>query len=186
MRVDAGSGLADGARFVPSPNRNPRPPQTSVEALIVHCISLPPGEFGGDAVEKFFCNRLDAGGHPYYRAIAGMKVSAHFFLRRDGDVVQFVPVHECAWHAGESMCLGRSRVNDFSVGVELEGVAGGDFTDAQYGALAALSGALMRVFPGIRPRHIFAHSEIAPQRKSDPGDGFDWPRYRKMLARFAA
>ncbi len=186
MRIDVCSGLADGALFVPSPNRSPRPPQTSVEALIVHCISLPPGEFGGDAVEQFFCNRLDAGGHPYYRAIARMKVSAHFFLRRDGGAVQFVPVHECAWHAGESSCLGRGRVNDFSVGVELEGVAGGDFTDAQYGALAELSGALMRVFPGLRPQHIFAHSEIAPQRKSDPGDGFDWPRYRQMLGQFAA
>jgi AmpD protein len=142
---------------------------------VVHSISLPPGEYGGDAIERLFTNRLDPEAHPYFRDIAHLRVSSHFLVRRDGALVQFVPVARRAWHAGVSSWRGRSACNDFSVGIELEGTDDGAFEDAQYRVLAALLNSLP-------VRDIAAHSEVAPGRKTDPGAGFDWTRLLLDLA----
>ena len=145
----------------------------------MHSISLPPGEFGGDAIERLFTNRLDPAAHPYFREIAGLKVSSHFLIRRDGELVQFVPVGRRAWHAGVSSWRGRERCNDFSIGVELEGTDDGPFTDRQYERLASLISALKAKHP---LRDIAAHSDVAPGRKTDPGPQFDWPRVLAALS----
>ena len=146
---------------------------------MVHSISLPPGEYGGDAIERLFTNRLDPAAHPYFREIAGLRVSSHFLIRRDGELVQFVPPERRAWHAGVSSWRGRERCNDFSIGVELEGTDEGDFTDAQYLRLIELVQSLKAALP---LRDIAAHSDVAPGRKTDPGPRFDWPRLLKALA----
>jgi AmpD protein len=181
VKLEPATGLIAGARFVASPNQDARPRGAKVEALIVHCISLPPGRYGGRQVERFFLNRLDAGEHPYFRAIADLKVSAHFYIRRGGTPVQFVPTHRRAWHAGVSRCLGRERVNDFSIGVELEGTDDSPFTDAQYRTLGRLTRALVAAYPALNAQRLFGHSDIAPGRKSDPGPHFDWERYRRGI-----
>ncbi|HEX5338980.1 MAG TPA: 1,6-anhydro-N-acetylmuramyl-L-alanine amidase AmpD [Gallionella sp.] len=177
MRID-GQGLLVGGEFLPSPNCDERP-EGAIELLVIHSISLPPNEFGGDGVQRLFTNTLDANAHPYYQAIAGLRVSAHFFIRRDGTIVQFVPCLQRAWHAGVSSWQGRTRCNDFSVGVELEGSDFVPFTDAQYEALLALTHALRAAYP---LRGIAGHSDIAPQRKTDPGPHFDWLRYLSGLS----
>ncbi|HEX6265969.1 MAG TPA: 1,6-anhydro-N-acetylmuramyl-L-alanine amidase AmpD [Burkholderiales bacterium] len=164
-------------RVVRSPNQDRRPPGTEVTLAVIHCISLPPGEYGGDAIERLFTNRLDPGAHPYFREIHAMRVSAHFLIRREGELVQFVPVARRAWHAGVSCWRGRSRCNDFSVGIELEGTEDSPFEDAQYDALVELLGKL-------RLSEVAAHSDIAPGRKRDPGARFDWPRLLAALARY--
>ena len=166
-------------RLVDSPNQDERPPGTSITLAVIHSISLPPGQFGGDAIERLFTNRLDPAAHPYFAQIAHLEVSSHFLVRRDGELVQFVPVERRAWHAGASSWRGRGRCNDFSVGIELEGTDDGPFTDAQYARLAALIGHLRRTHP---LRDIAAHSDIAPGRKTDPGAAFDWPRLLASLA----
>jgi AmpD protein len=165
-------------RVVRSPNHDARPRGTKITLLVVHSISLPPGKFGGDAIERLFTNRLDPSAHPYFRRLAGLKVSAHFLIRRNGELVQFVAVKRRAWHAGVSSWRGRSRCNDFSVGVELEGTDDGPFTHAQYARLARLVRRLKSTLP---LREIAAHSDIAPGRKTDPGPGFDWPRLLASL-----
>jgi AmpD protein len=152
-----------------------------VDALVIHAISLPAGEYGGVDVESLFRGTLDCTRRADYESLTGLRVSAHFFIRRDGRIVQFVPVHRRAWHAGVSRLGGRERCNDFSVGVELEGCDDDAFTDAQYAALAALTRALRAAFPAIRAETIVGHSEIAPDRKTDPGPHFDWARYRADL-----
>lgn len=172
MRIDA-RGLLAGGEYVPSPNCDPRPPG-GIELLVIHNISLPPGQFGGDGVRRLFTNTLDIDAHPYYRTIAELKVSAHFFVRREGQVVQFVSCLDRAWHAGLSRWQGRERCNDFSVGIELEGTDESPYTDAQYEALHVLTMALRAAYPICG---IAGHSDIAPQRKTDPGPGFDWMRY---------
>lgn len=181
MKLDPINGLLAEARYAPSPNCDIRPPQAVVAALIVHAISLPPGHFGGDAIEQFFQNRLPAGGHPYFAAIARLKVSAHFLIRRDGELIQFVPTTHRAWHAGQSSCLGRPRVNDFSIGVELEGCDDRHFDAPQYAVLADLTRALMAAYPAITRERLFGHSDIAPGRKTDPGPCFDWQCYRALI-----
>lgn len=182
MQVDAISGMVQGARFVPSPNCDARPNAGSPEVLIIHAISLPPNEFGGPGVEQLFCNSLNSAEHPYYQQIHGLRVSAHLFIRRDGELVQFVPLHLRAWHAGQSECEGRTRVNDFSIGVELEGCDEVPFADAQYNVLSELTRHLMRAYRDITPARIYGHSDISPGRKTDPGPCFDWQRYRASLA----
>ena len=177
-RLDA-DGLIAGARFVPSPNHDERPPGTRIRLLVVHSISLPPGKFGGDAVERLFTNRLEHGEHPYFAQIAGLRVSAHFFIRRSGELVQFVPVDRRAWHAGVSCWQGAERCNDFSIGVELEGCDWKPFTARQYGALNRLTEALRQALP---LEAVAGHSEIAPGRKTDPGPRFDWSRYAAAAA----
>ena len=173
-------GLLAGVRYVASPNCDERPPGAAVTLLVLHSISLPPGQFGGDAVERFFTNRLDPSAHPYFAGIAELRVSAHFLLRRDGALIQFVPVHRRAWHAGASAWRGRERCNDFSVGVELEGTDDTAYSGTQYLRLAALTRALCATLP---IREVAAHSDVAPQRKTDPGARFEWLRFLAELAR---
>jgi AmpD protein len=171
-------GWLAGVRRVESPNCDDRPAGTEISLLVVHSISLPPGEYGGDSIERLFTNRLDPEAHPYFREVAGMKVSAHFLIRRDGRLVQFVPVYRRAWHAGASSWRGRSACNDFSIGVELEGRDGGPFEEAQYGALEELTARLRGALP---LRDIAGHSDVAPGRKTDPGPGFAWDRVLRPL-----
>ncbi|MDA8128109.1 MAG: 1,6-anhydro-N-acetylmuramyl-L-alanine amidase AmpD [Betaproteobacteria bacterium] len=167
------SGWLHGARRMPSPNCDDRPAGMAIELVVIHSISLPPGEFGGDAVSELFTNRLDWDAHPYFQSIRGLEVSAHFFIRRDGSLIQFVPCARRAWHAGKSSWLGRERCNDFSVGIELEGADDQPFTDAQYAALIPLLAALKAAYP---IRAVVGHSDIAPGRKTDPGPHFAWQR----------
>ena len=171
-------GLAAGVRYVRSPNCDERPAGCAIDLLVIHHISLPPGEFGGPGIVDLFTNRLDPDGHPFYASVAGARVSAHFLIRRDGGLIQFVPCGKRAWHAGESSWKGRSRCNDFSIGVELEGTGEVPFTGAQYRRLAALTRSLRARYP---IADVAGHSDIAPGRKSDPGPTFDWARYRGML-----
>jgi len=167
-------------RIVDSPNQDARPPGVEISLVVIHSISLPPGQFGGDAIERLFTNRLDAAAHPYFESIAHLRVSSHFLVRRDGALVRFVPVERRAWHAGASSWRGRSRCNDFSVGIELEGSDDSPFADPQYAALARL---LMDLQTRLPLRDIVGHSDIAPGRKTDPGPQFDWPRLLAALAR---
>lgn len=176
------AGLLPAASYIPSPNCDDRPEGAVVDLLVVHNISLPPGQFGGPGIIDLFTNRLDPDAHPYYRQIADAKVSSHFLVRRDGEVVQFVPCARRAWHAGQSEWRGRNRCNDFSVGVELEGADDRPFADFQYAALARLARALLNAYP---IRDYVGHSDIAVPagRKTDPGPHFEWTRFRSMLER---
>ncbi len=169
--LDCAEGRLDGARFVASPNCDDRPGGIKISLLVVHAISLPPGQFGSDAIEAFFTNSLDPDAHPYFREIADMKVSAHFLIRRTGEALQFVSCTRRAWHAGTSVWNGRERCNDFSIGIELEGCDQQNFELAQYETLNRLVAALHQRYP---IEAIAAHSDIAPGRKSDPGPCFDW------------
>lgn len=173
-------GWLDAAEHRPSPNFNARPSGCAVDLLVIHNISLPPAQFGGSAIEEFFLNRLDWSSHPYFKTIRGVEVSAHFLLRRDGRIVQFVSCDDRAWHAGQSSFEGRGNCNDFSIGIELEGTDTIPFTDAQYLALAQLTDVLMAAYPGLRKDRIVGHSDIAPGRKTDPGPAFDWVRYLEL------
>lgn len=172
-------GWLEGARRLPSPNFGPRPAQACIDLVVVHSISLPPGEYGGDAVQALFTNTLDWDAHPYYQQIRGLEVSAHFYIRRDGTLWQFVSCDERAWHAGRSSWRGRENCNDDSIGVELEGLEGETFEPAQYEALARLCQALARRYP---IAHIAGHEHVAPGRKQDPGPGFDWARLQTLSA----
>lgn len=173
------AGLLRGGHFIASPNFDERPAGAAIDLLVVHGISLPPGEFGGPGVIQLFTNSLDHEEHPYYAQLRGMQVSAHFFIRRGGEVIQFVPCSKRAWHAGASTWCGRERCNDYSIGVELEGTDELPYEEAQYCALAALSVALQQRYA---IRDIVGHSDIAPGRKTDPGAAFDWRHFRKLLA----
>ena len=166
-------------RVVESPNCDDRPDGVEVSLVVLHSISLPPGEYGGDSIERLFTNGLDPAAHPYFAEIRGLRVSSHFLVRRDGELIQFVPVERRAWHAGASSWRGRSRCNDFSVGIELEGTEEDAFTEAQYRALAVLLKDLQKKLP---IRDVAAHSDVAPGRKTDPGARFDWARLLTDLA----
>ena len=166
------------ARRQPSPNFGPRPSGAQVDLIVLHSISLPPGQFGGPQVLELFANRLDWDAHPYFQQIRGLQVSAHFYIRRDGQLWQFVSCDDRAWHAGASRHLGRENCNDYSVGIELEGIEGGPFECAQYESLASLCAALAGRYP---IAHAAGHEHIAPGRKRDPGPGFDWPRLQRAL-----
>ena len=173
------AGYATAARQVPSPNQDERPAGTAISLVVVHGISLPPGRFRGDGIERLFTNRLDPLAHPYFATVVALRVSAHFLIRRDGRMVQFVACAQRAWHAGESAWCGRSRCNDFSVGIELEGADDVPYDPRQYTMLARLVRALRRRYP---IEDVVGHSDIAPGRKTDPGAAFDWPRLRRLLA----
>lgn len=175
-------GWLDGVRRVPSPHFGARPEGAVIDLLVIHNISLPPGEFGGPWVEQLFCGQLDPMAHPYFAAVAGNPVSAHLFIRRDGETVQFVDLWQRAWHAGRSCWQGRLECNDYGIGIELEGTDDTPFTAAQYRCLARLTGQILRRFPAITPERIVGHSDVAPGRKTDPGPAFDWTRYRRLLA----
>ena len=160
------------ARRADSPNFGPRPEGVQPDLIVVHSISLPPGRYGGDEVQQLFSNTLDWDAHPYFQTLRGLKVSAHFYVRRGGELWQFVSCDQRAWHAGTSHHQGRENCNDFSIGIELEGLEGQSFEPAQYEALSSLSAAIAQAYP---IQHVAGHEHIAPGRKQDPGPGFDWP-----------
>lgn len=174
-------GTLRGVRQVPSPNCNQRPAGMPIDLLVIHGISLPPGKFGGGAIEALFTNTLDAASHPGFAGLDGLRVSAHLLIRRDGELVQFVPFPLRAWHAGVSHFEGRDGCNDFSIGIELEGTDDSPYTDAQYRSLSDVAQALMVAYPGITPARIVGHEHIAPGRKTDPGPAFDWARFKGGL-----
>lgn len=170
------NGWLSGLRRLASPNCDFRPPGTAIDLLVIHNISLPPGEFGGQAIAQLFTNTLDTNAHPCFAQLKEVKVSAHFLIQRTGKITQFVPCGKRAWHAGASMWHGRTACNDFSIGIELEGTDFLPFSDQQYAGLIRLTRILKRAYP---IREIVGHSDIAPGRKTDPGDEFDWSRYLK-------
>ena len=182
MRIDPETGLLDCARQCISPNQDRRPPACAIELLVIHNISLPPGEFGGGAIDDLFLNRLDPRSHPFFAEVAGLRVSSHLLIRRDGELVQYVPFGRRAWHAGASEYAGRSGCNDFSIGIELEGTDTRPYAPVQYRVLAEVTRALLAVYPDLSEQRIAGHSDIAPGRKSDPGPAFDWAEYRRLLA----
>lgn len=176
---EASAGWLRHARHVPSPNEDARPPGTTIDLLVIHCIALPPRQYGGPEILQLFTNRLDPTAHPYFANLAGLRVSAHFVIHRNGDLTQCVSCERRAWHAGKSSFFGRERCNDFSIGIELEGSDDEPFADAQYETLLALGAELWQRYP---LRAVVGHSDIAPGRKTDPGCGFDWRRLRDGLA----
>lgn len=167
---------------LPSENSDERPAGTEVDLLVIHNISLPPGEFGGGQIEALFLNRLDPAAHPYFAEIAHLQVAAHLLISRDGTATQFVALDRRAWHAGLSSFCGRECCNDFSVGIELEGTDDTPYTAAQYATLGTVTRRIQRLFPAIGLERIVGHSDIAPGRKTDPGPLFDWDRYRHLIA----
>lgn len=180
MYIDT-QGLLQAAPYKPSPYCDERPPGMAIDLIVIHGISLPPGQFGQNMVEAFFCGQLDAKAHPYFSTIATLEASAHLFISRLGEVTQFVPFLQRAWHAGQSTFQGRERCNDFSIGIELEGTDELPYETIQYQALAGLLRLLMQSYPEIKPERIVGHSDIAPSRKTDPGKAFDWDYLRKLL-----
>ncbi|HSN72703.1 MAG TPA: 1,6-anhydro-N-acetylmuramyl-L-alanine amidase AmpD [Steroidobacteraceae bacterium] len=181
FQVDVVNGRVSPARQVPSPNCDDRPPGVLPELIVVHSISLPPGEYGGPWIDRLFTNSLPPDRHPYFREIAHLEVSTHLLVRRDGSVTQYVPIHQRAWHAGQSCYQGRMACNDFSVGIELEGTDDTAFEPAQYDALAGLITALCSGYPSLSPSRLVGHSDIAPGRKTDPGICFEWQRLHALL-----
>ena len=183
MEVDRATGLLRGVRYVPSPHQDARPPGAEIELLVIHGISLPPGEFGGPWIERLFLARLPPEGHPYFAEIQGLRASTHLLVRRSGRIVQYVPFHRRAWHAGASSWRGRERVNDFSVGIEIEGADGIPYEAAQYRAAAAAVRALAAAYPALAgDDRIVSHADVAPERKADPWPSFDWERFRRLVA----
>lgn len=185
MRVDPATGWLDAAAHRFSPNCDDRPNGSVIDLIVIHGISLPPGEFGGPWIDALFSNTLDPDAHPYFQSIAGLRVSAHLLIRRDGDLVQYVPFQKRAWHAGASEYAGRSRCNDFSVGIELEGTDDRPYDDRQYPRLAAAIVALRTAYPSMTAERLVGHADIAPGRKTDPGAAFDWARLRRLLDKIA-
>jgi len=169
------------ARQLNSPNHSARPADAIIDLLVIHNISLPPGEYGGGYIDTLFLNQLDPNEHPYFAQIAHLRVSAHLLIDRQGALTQYLPFDRMAWHAGVSCFEGRSQCNDFSIGIELEGCDQEAFSEAQYDALLKVSRLLLRHYPAISPARIVGHSDIAPGRKTDPGPFFDWARYRAAL-----
>jgi N-acetyl-anhydromuramoyl-L-alanine amidase len=185
LKVDPATGLLVGVRQVLSPHFDARPTNVVPELMVVHGISLPPGEFGGPWIDRLFTGNLPLDAHPYFRevAAAGGRVSAHVVIRRDGQIIQYVPFGARAWHAGRSEYKGRSGCNDFSVGIELEGADDVPYMGAQYDSLARVVQALLAAYPSLSSTHITGHSDIAPGRKTDPGPAFDWSRLRALITR---
>jgi AmpD protein len=179
--IDTRSGWMAGARPVPSPNFDPRPGGILPELIVVHGISLPPDEFGGPWIDRMFTNALPPAEHPYFEQVKDLKVSTHLLIRRDGELVQYVSLHDRAWHAGASSYQGRERCNDFSVGIELEGADEIPYEPAQYRMLSAVILELCRAYPSLSPTRIAGHNDIAPGRKTDPGPAFDWQRLYALL-----
>lgn len=181
LEVHRPTGLLIGARQVLSPHRDPRPSGMAPDLVIVHGISLPPDEFGGPWIDALFAGNLPPESHPYFATIAGARVSAHLLIRRSGEVVQYVPFGERAWHAGASTWQGRSACNDFSVGIELEGTDVLPYERAQYDSLAAVILALRAGYESLATAPIVGHSDVAPGRKTDPGEAFDWPLLKSLV-----
>ncbi|MEX1222796.1 MAG: 1,6-anhydro-N-acetylmuramyl-L-alanine amidase AmpD [Idiomarina sp.] len=169
------------ARFEPSPHADARPDEQDINLLVVHCISLPEGRFGEPYIHDLFMGQLDSSAHPDFAILKGLRVSAHVVIRRDGEVVQYVPFNQRAWHAGKSWYCGRRRCNDFSIGIELEGTDYQSYTEQQYQQLVQIAAALMHTYPALNRRRIVGHQHIAPGRKTDPGPGFDWHHFHTLL-----
>lgn len=182
MQIDATSGLVKEARQQSSPNCDSRPDESDITLIVIHGISLPPGKFGDDYIDQLFCNNLDPEIHPYFKEICGLKVSSHFLIRRDGEVVQYVPLQKRAWHAGVSNYKNRDCCNDFSIGIEMEGEDETPYTDVQYQVLSELIKSLISTYPGLNQETIAAHSDISPGRKTDPGEAFDWKYLSQLLS----
>jgi N-acetyl-anhydromuramoyl-L-alanine amidase len=180
--VNPQTGLVEPVQFRPSPFFDARPVDTLIDMIVIHGISLPPGEFGGNDIEAFFCGKLNTSRHPFYASIAHLNVSAHLLIKRCGEMVQFVPFHARAWHAGESSFYGRTRCNDFSIGIELEGTDTIRYEQQQYDQLGKTIRLLMQAYPTIAHNRIVGHAEIAPGRKTDPGPVFDWEYLKGKLA----
>jgi AmpD protein len=181
VRVDAKSGVMTGARFVASPNHDERPANELPTLIVIHGISLPPGEYGGPWIDALFTNTLEPQAHPYFAEIHQLRVSSHLLIRRDGELVQYVPFDKRAWHAGASSYQGRERCNDFSIGIELEGTDEEPYEAVQYRVLAECVAALLAAYPQLSAERITGHSDIAPGRKSDPGPHFDWRYFFQLL-----
>ena len=181
LKIDTSTGLVLGTRQVLSPHFDERPAGTLADLIVIHGISLPPGEFGGPWIDRLFTGHLPPDAHPYFQSIAGGRVSAHALIRRDGEIVQYVPFSQRAWHAGRSEFDGRPACNDFSIGIELEGTDETPYEAAQYESLAALINALLAAYPSLSLARIAGHNDIAPGRKTDPGASFDWPGLRARL-----
>ncbi len=181
IRIDTATGLVRGVRQVLSPHCDARPAGTVPELLVIHGISLPPGQFGGPWIDQLFSGNLRPDAHPAFQDLAGLRVSAHVIIRRDGTLTQYVPFGMRAWHAGRSQYQGRGACNDFSIGIELEGTDTTPYTEAQYESLTVLAAALLAAYPTLSAQRIAGHSDIAPDRKSDPGPAFEWARWRRML-----
>jgi AmpD protein len=179
--IDSTTGLMLAASYKHSPNHNERPEGCSIDLLVIHNISLPPGQYGGNAIFDFFQNKLDKNQHPYFETIAHLQVSSHLFVRRDGTLYQFVPFHQRAWHAGQSSFLGVGNCNDYSIGIELEGQDDEEYTILQYQVLSGVTRSLMQYAPGITLDRIVGHQQIAPDRKTDPGASFNWVYYRSLI-----
>jgi AmpD protein len=182
MYVNPDTGLLDQATYIASPNQDERPADTAPDLIVVHNISLPPGQFGTPYIEQLFTNCLNPEEHPYFAEIKHLQVSAHILIRRDGSVIQFVPFQQRAWHAGQSNWCGRERCNDFSIGIELEGTDDVAYESVQYRQLADIIKALRICYPSIDANAITGHSEIAPGRKTDPGPSFSWDKLKHLLA----
>ena len=180
MQINPTTGLLDECKQCSSPNKDARPENTAIDLIVVHSISLPPGVYGSEAIEHFFQNQLNKNQHPYFEEIHALKVSSHVLIKRTGEIVQFVPFHERAWHAGQSNYQGRERCNDFSIGIELEGTDSDDFEDTQYLQLALLVSALQQTYPALTG-NITGHSDISPGRKKDPGTGFNWDKLQQQI-----
>lgn len=174
------NNTAQGVEHQPSPHFSKRPEHTEIDLLVIHNISLPPKQFGGDYISDLFLGRLDSNAHPYFKTIAGLEVSAHCLIRRDGQVIQYVSFDDMAWHAGISCYLGKEKCNNFSIGIELEGADDIAYTPEQYQQLASITNCLLKSYPAISD-NIVGHSDIAPERKTDPGDAFDWHYYKNLL-----
>ena len=181
MHIDVLSGLVTEARQNISPNYDERPSETDISLIVIHGISLPPGKFGGHYIDQLFCNQLDPNEHPYFKEIDGLKVSSHLLIRRDGEVVQYVPLNKRAWHAGVSCYESRDCCNDYSVGIELEGEDETPYTDQQYFELSEIIKTLIKNYPDLNEKTIAGHNDIAPGRKTDPGEAFDWSHLRSLL-----
>ena len=184
-QVDTESGLVDGASFIPSPNFNDRPNEQDISVLVIHGISLPPGEFGGDWITQLFTNAIVGDEHPAFAALKGLEVSSHLLIRRTGEVIQYVPFQKRAWHAGVSSFEGRDNCNDFSIGIELEGTDEVPYEKEQYESLIALTQAICVAYPDITLARIVGHCDIAPGRKTDPGPVFDWDHFKNSLTTVA-
>lgn len=182
MKLDTAGHWLEGVQRRPSPNCDDRPRQIAIDLLVIHAISLPPGQFGGPHIDALFTNCLNPQEHPYFESVCVLRVSAHVLIRRLGEVIQYVPFHRRAWHAGESNFKGRSRCNDFSIGIELEGTAELPYEPIQYAQLARISRLLMRAYPDITPARVVGHCDIAPGRKVDPGPAFNWQRLQQLLS----
>ena len=181
MKIDTTTGLLDTARKVQCPNFDDRPDSDDIDLIVVHGISLPPGEYGGPWIDALFTNCLDPDAHPYFQEIHKLEVSSHLLIRRSGEIVQYVPFHKRAWHAGQSEFENRQRCNDYSIGIELEGTDDRPYEDEQYRQLANVINLLCETYPRINKQRIAGHSEIAPGRKTDPGIAFDWPHLRQLI-----